>query len=483
MQDTENGVDREIGSGQLKHQVADTMRQRIDAGTYRPGDKLPSIRELSRALQVSVTTVKGAYAILEIDGYVVVHQQSGIYVRLRSPLVKSSQRTNPPATPVMMTLQENLDGTISSSVQVRKRLLSAGSPNDDQLPTRGINAAIKRVALQAGNIHIRYSESRGLQELREQIAQNSMLKGCVLDPDQIVVTNGCTEALVLALQTVVQPGEIVAVESPAYPGLLNAMKSQGLRILEVPSFPDDGIDVEALEALVTQFPIAAVFVTPNFCNPTGARIPIASRQRMVKMLGERDIPLIEDDIYGDLTFDLRPIPTCKAFDEKGLVLLCSSFSKTLSPGLRVGWIAGGRFDGQLLARKSASTVCTGALSQMIVSEFLREHRFSRVIAKASTAYGKNMHSLTACVRRTFPSGTVVAPPAGGFLLWVQMPVNFSSKRLLELSTKEGIIFVPGFKYSAHAMYGNCLRISATYWDKDVEAQVTRLGELAASAQM
>jgi len=467
----------------LKRRVADTIRGRIETGVYRPGDKLPSIRELSRVLQVSVTTVIGAYGILEIDGYVVIHHQSGVYVRLRQTDSSSQMRTNPPATPVPMTLEASVDRAIKPSTRTRLHFLSSGAPNIDLLPTRSINAAMKKVALRHGDIHNGYFENRGFRELREQIAQLAMLRGHELDPTEIVITNGCTEALMLALQTVVRPGQIVAVESPAYTGLLNAMKSQGLTILEIPSYPDQGMDVAALEALLSQHPIAAVFATPNFGNPLGSQIPLSARERLVELLAEREIPLIEDDIYSDLSYSQRPIATCKSLDRNGLVLLCSSFSKTLCPGMRVGWVAAGRFDSQVLAHKTATTFCTSPLCQIIISEFLREHRYSRVVARAAEAYHRNVRHIAEHVRNSFPAGTYITEPAGGFLLWIQMPDYFNSRRLAELSYAEGILFVQGADHSAHALYGNCLRLSAAYWDKDVEEQVARLGELASLAQV
>jgi len=438
----------------LKRQVADTLRAQIESGVYRPGDKLPSIRELGRSLKISVTTVIGAYAILEIDGLIVVHRQSGIYVRLRRTPAGSPIRSNPPATPVLMMLREDMEVFIRPEVKPRPYWLSSGAPNADLLPTKSMNAVIKKVAVQFGDVHMHYSEPRGALELREQIAQQAMIKGCVLDPQELVITNGCTEALMIALRIVAAPGDIVAVESPGYPGLLNALKSQNLRILEVPSFLDDGMDISVLEALLQEHPIAAVFATPNFGNPLGSLMPLASRQRLVEILAEREIPLIEDDIYSDLSYDQRPVPPCKSFDRKGLVLHCSSFSKSLSPGLRVGWMAAGRFVGSALTCKVASTYCTSLLSQTIIGEFLREHRYSLVVAKAAAAYRKNVGSMVACVKRNFPAGSVVTEPSGGFLVWIQMPEGIESRHLLELSLNEGISFDPGYKYSAHALYCN-----------------------------
>ena len=299
-------------------------------------------------------------------------------------------------------------------------------------------------------------------------------------PDEVLVTNGCTEALNLALRAVCKPGDIVAVESPTFYGMLLACEALGLRVLEVSTSTTDGMCLDALRELLDLHPIRAVVLTPSFGNPLGGLMSDDDKAALVRLAAERDVYLIEDDVYGDLGFtEGRPI-AAKAYDRTGNVLYCSSFSKTLAPGYRVGWIVGGPLTERLEALKFSSSLSTAWLQQMAIANFLAFQRYTHYIRRAGRIYQQNTNRMSAAVLRHFPAGTQCHKPRGGFVVWVQMPEGFDAIRLYDAAIAKHITFMPGPAFSASGLYRNCLRLNAARWDSTTEATITTLGDLARS---
>src|SRR3954471_5939971 len=321
--------------------------------------------------------------------------------------------------------------------------------------------------------------SPGAPPLRRQFARRSLEWGCTLSPDDFIVTCGAMEAVQLSLLAVAKQGDAIAIESPAYFGTLQLIEALGLKVVEIPSCSREGMDLDALERVLRNRRIAAVLAVTNFSNPLGCVMPDANKERLVAMLAAKEVPLIEDDLYGDLYFgDARP-RAAKSFDDRGLVLHCASFSKTLAPGWRVGWVAPGRFRERVSLLKFAQTVATASLQQLAFAEFLAGGYYERHLRSLRKAIAATMRSLGDCVAAHFPAGTRATRPDGGGVLWVELPDGISALELHDRALGAGIAIAPGPIFSARQGYENCIRLSCgVVWSPRIETAVATLGRIA-----
>jgi DNA-binding transcriptional MocR family regulator len=464
----------------LQDQVAELLRRQIEEKIYRPGDRLPSIRELHTQLGVSITTVLNAYSRLETEGWIGAEPKSGFYVRLRAAKPRAAT-TAPPAVPIRVTSDPLLLSILNDLDRGGAVNMAAANPNPDVLPISTLNRITRVMTTEYPEEVIQYSSFAGYRSLREQIARRMISAGCAMSPDQILITSGCGEALTLSLGIVCRPGDVVAIESPAYYGLLQQLRTLGYTVLEVATSESEGMCLDSLEHLLDEQSVSAVLATPNFNNPIGAMMPDAKKQRLVEMLAAREIPLIEDDVYGELSFTNERASVCKAFDTKGLVIHCSSFSKTLAPGYRIGWVSGGRFHDELTIHKFGSSSASASLQQMVLAEFLQNYRLGKTIEKAVGVYRKNIQTAIKLIHEYFPDDTHIVQPKGGFVLWVELPKGIDSVSLYRQAAAEGILFMPGPAFSSHGLYQNCMRINVASMGEQQDHALRRLGELARSA--
>jgi DNA-binding transcriptional MocR family regulator len=455
------------------------MEALIERGTFAPGARLPSVRGLSRQWQVSISTVLAAYRLLEDRGVIEARPQSGYYATSRFPEAAEEPEISRPALgPTEVSVGEVVMMVVRDTRDPSLVQLGAAVPDPVFLPVAKLNRLLAATARRQGNAAAGYDPPPGCEALRIQIARRALTAGCALTPHEIVTTSGCQEALLLCLRGLCRPGDTVAVESPTYYGLLQALEVLGLRAVEIPSHPRDGISLEALHYALETSPIRACLVISNFSNPLGSCMPDEKKRQLVAMLARCEVPLIEDDIYGDLYFGSERPKVAKAFDRKGLVLLCSSFSKTLSSGYRVGWVAPGRFQAEIERQKFVNTLATATLPQMAIAEFLEVGGYDRHLRSVRRAYARQVAQMGQAVSRVFPPGTRVTRPAGGFLLWVEMPLEVDSLQLYERALQSGITLTPGPLFSATGKYRHCVRLNAAYWSPGVEAAVVQLGRIA-----
>ena len=467
----------------LYQEVAGKVRTLISDGVFRPGDRIPSVRQLSRQLKVSVTTVVDAYRLLEDVGIVHARPQSGFYVRAAVPAaLPEPTMSRPEEAPCCFDAEDIIMRMRRDGENPRNVQLCAAQPSEEFLPIERLSQCMVHVARSNRLRGIVYGSVAGSKALREQIAQRAFAGGCVLSPSEVVVTGGCQEALVLSLRALCQPGDSVAIESPAYYGMLQAIKMMGLRAVEVATSSREGICLDALEERILAAqacgrPIRACILSPNYSNPLGSEMPESKKRKLVAMLAEWKIPLIEDDVYGDLTYaDSRP-KLAKAYDKTGDVILVSSFSKTLAPGYRVGWVAAGRFQQDIERIKFASTVCSPTLTQLAVAEFLAGGGYDHHLKRARKAYAENVAKMSEAVSRHFPAGTKMSRPQGGFVLWVELDPSVDTLKLYARASVEGIIFAPGAIFSAQEAYKNCLRLNASKWNERIELAIAKLGKM------
>jgi DNA-binding transcriptional MocR family regulator len=452
----------------------------IEEGTLAPGERLPSVRRLRVDEGVSASTVLQALAHLEASGLVEARPRSGYFVKGRSVLPV-------PRTSTPNDRTSSLDGVSALVADVYHAAsdpglvhLGAATPSPALLPTTALARAMSAAARRAATGGVELTYPPGLRALRRLVAQRLVAAGCSLSEDDLVVTSGATEAVQLALLAVAHRGDTVAVESPAHYGILLALEALGLRAVEVPCHPETGLDLDELAHRLELHGVAAVLAVPTFSNPLGSCMPEEAKSRLVAMLSARRIPLIEDDVYGDLAFGpSRPRPA-KAFDVDGTVLYCGSFSKTLAPGFRVGWIAPGRWRERVEVLKFATSIATATLEQHALVHFLADGGYDRHLRTLRARLQQNVARLAGTVAAAFPPGTRSSRPRGGCFLWVELPEGVDALELHARAHDAGVAIAPGHIFSAAHAHASSIRFSCGEpWSERVEGAVRTVGRLAA----
>jgi DNA-binding transcriptional MocR family regulator len=461
--------------------LAETIVSLIASGTFREGQRIPSIRTMSRQHGVSVNTVREAYWVLETQRILESRPQSGYFVKRRAPAVPtpspaSGLALGDPHEVLPCAIREEWPQALQERPYRGLDLVRA-TPDPGLLPTKRLNAFLGAVSREAGPATMDYDQRKGLPELREQIARISLEAGIRLAPDDFLVTGGCIAAIILAVEVLCRPGDTVALESPGYSEFFRLFKTKGIRVLEIPTSPEEGMSLEVLEWALDQHDIKAVLSIPTFNNPVGFSMPEARKRALVDLLTRRSVPLIEDDAYGDLSFLEKRPPACKAFDTAGMVIYCSSISKTVSPGYRVGWLAGGRWHDALVQQKSLSSMGTAVPTQMAVARFLAEGNFARHLRTLRRALADQTGALAAVVAETFPDGTRITRPLGGVFLWVELPEPIDTEALYPRAVAEGIFYRPGVVFSGSGKFLGSMRLGTGTWNPELERSVRRLGQL------
>jgi DNA-binding transcriptional MocR family regulator len=462
----------------LYEQVADRLETAIAEGTLGPGDRLPSVRQLHRQLSVSISTVLEAYRLLEDRGLIQARPQSGYYVKATAlasppeptpyaPPDQASRVDNSPAFKLMQAVRR--PGAIK---------LGAAVPASELLPLKALNRLMGQVLRDNSALAHSYDVPPGCEPLRQAVARRLMDAGCAIAPDQIVTTNGTFEAVYLSLLAVTEPGDTVAIESPTYYGLLEAFESLRLNALELPTHPRDGLSLEHLETALQRGQVQACALVSNFSNPLGSCMDDAKKQQLAALMARYDRPLIEDDVYGELHFGPRRPKAVKAFDRQGIVLYCSSYSKTLSPGLRAGWVVPGRYQTQVEQLKWVINQTTAIAPQLTIAAFLASGGYDRHLRRLRRAYQEQMAKMTQAICQYFPLQTRLTRPEGGHVLWVELPPEIDSLLLQRVALDQGISIAPGVIFSPSRSYQNCLRINTSNpWCEEIDQAMATLGQL------
>lgn len=461
----------------LFEQLAQRYAAAIQAGTLRPGDRLPSVRTLRAQENLSTSTVMQALARLETLGLVEARPRLGTFVRSRNATPPPAP-TRPDERPRPVTHSGLIAQILAGVGDERLVPLGVSEPSPSLLPTAELARAASAVFQRTADAAIRYEAPSGYAPLRRAIARRALTWGFAASQEEVVVTCGASEAIHLALSAVTQLGDVVAIESPAYYTTFQVLEALGLKALEVPCHPETGLDLDALQRILGVQRIAAVLAVPNFSNPLGSCMPEASKHRLVQMLAEREIPLIEDDVYGDVGFSGRPV-SAKAFDTAGRVILCGSFSKTLAPGWRVGYVLAGRHQERVLLRKFALNVATGTGPQRAISRFLESGAYDRHLRRLRQALAVASEEMRGAVSRCFPSGTRVSRPQGGYSLWIELPERLDASVLHTTALRAGVSVVPGSLFGLGSAYSHCLRLSfGLPWSERLGVAIETLGKIA-----
>ena len=466
-------------SRSLYAELADSMQILIEQGTLRPGHRVPSVRIMSRQRDVSIATVLQAYTVLENRGYLEARPQSGYYVRPRPPsLAPEPRMAKPMAKPAYVGVNDLTAEVMEYALKPDYMPFGSACPHHSLFPTKKLARILGSVARRDPSLIGRAGMNPGYEPLTREIARRYLQAGVPLAHDELLITAGCTEALNLCLRAVTKPGDTIAIETPAYFGFLEIIQSLNLRALEIPTSSREGICLDELRDAITQNDVKAVMIMPNFHNPLGSLMPDEKKQRLYDLLGEFDLPVIEDDIYGDTHFgDTRPKPL-KAWDRDGRVMLCSSFGKTLAPGFHVGWTAPGRYIERVRRLKFTNTMGTPIVLQKTLAEFLRDGGYDHHLRSLRRSYHQHLHLFLRSMQKYFPDGTRYSRPQGGNFIWIEFPAKVDALRLRRDALKHKINTAPGNLFSVKDRYRHCLRISCSLpWSAEIETALRTLGEL------
>ncbi|MET0357159.1 MAG: PLP-dependent aminotransferase family protein [Cellvibrio sp.] len=465
----------------LYHQIAAEIISQIDAGAYHIGDKLPGVRSASEIHEVSASTIVAAYDELLDGGYIEARPRSGFYVRARAQVdFLSPKMSQPSMIPRDVVGQQLMLPLLKQTQNPGTVNLGAAVLDVSLLPTAMVEKAIVKMArLERSNI-CRYQFPPGNLALRQQIVKRMAHLGCELNVDDIVITNGCQEALLLAIKAVTQPGDAVAVESPTYYGMLQIIEHLGLKAIEIPTDPQTGISLDALQLAFENWPIKACLVMPNFSNPLGTTMSDANKKKLTVLCKKAKVHLIEDDIYGDLCFGAQRPSVCKRFDDK--VIYCSSFSKTLAPGLRIGWMASRQLAETVSQLKFMSNTGLPGIVQYALVDILASGKYDRHLRSLRTKLAKSTHEMITAIERYFPANTCLTQPKGGFILWAELPPEIMKNKdtfaLALTALEKKIAITPGKLFSANQKYTHCLRLSSGgFWSPEKEKALKAVGEL------
>jgi len=457
--------------------IALELGEAIGRLEYRPGERFPSVREASRAHGVAVGTMLRVYEALETQGLIEARPRSGYFVRLRPALVHGEPaRSEPLARRAPVDVSQLVFQLLDETRQQQMVPFGSAFPSPELFPFTALMRSAAAAARRLDPWSSVYDLPPGNAQLRRWIARRYRLGGCAIDPDQIVVTNGALEAINLCLQATTRPGDTVAVESPTFYATLQAIERLRLRAIEIPTHSRTGLDVPALARVLRRTSISACIAMSNFQNPLGSLMPESDKQALVQLLGRHRVPLIEDDVYGELYHGTdRPRPL-KAYDRDGQVLHCGSFAKCLAPGLRVGWCAPGRFRERVQQLKVMSSIATPSLTQATLVNYLRDHSFDRHLRALRAKLIWQLQMLIRAMETSFPSECRITRPQGGYLLWVQLPAAVDALRLHALAQQEHISLAPGPLFSARRGYRQFVRLNFGHpWTAHSARAIERLG--------
>lgn len=452
-------------------QIAEQIKQAIRSGTLRPDSRLPSVRTLATQYSVSPTTALKTLRTLEDERFAVAKPKSGFFVAARLAEAEPPQLAQPRLIAPLDEQTEMHLAILGSECRVRLDLANGDSA---LYPVNKLGLLMRQMGYSKPALLGNSVKGTGYLPLKQEIARRAVDYGCALSPDHILITNGCIEAVSLSLRAALTPGDVVAVESPCYFVLLQMLHNLNLRVIEVEAGAEGYVDVEKLTALFRRRAVQAFLTISNVNNPLGKSIPNEQKARIARAADENEVVIVEDDIFGDTAFgDRRPFPM-RAFSSN--VILCSGFSKTVAPGIRIGWVHSVNLMRKIASLKYTSTMGTSMLSQAAVAELLRSGGYDAHLRKLRRELAGQIEKMRQALLRAFPAGTRVSEPEGGYVLWVEMPQRALNVRELFLKARDaGIGIAPGHIFATDDRYDRCFRLNAGFgWNDEVEQAICQL---------
>ncbi|MEX5585840.1 GntR family transcriptional regulator MpaR [Pseudomonas urmiensis] len=461
---------------------ADDIAELIRSGVLGPGQRVPSVRYASQTHGVSPSTVFQAYYLLERRGLIRARPRSGYFVNAHAP----RQFSEPQALqPVSESTDVDVSGLVFSILDSIKdpHTIPFGSafPSPTLFPLQRLARSLASASRAMDPRMVVTDLSPGNPQLRRQIALRYMVGGLMLPMEELLITNGALEALNLCLQAVTEPGDLVAIEAPAFYACLQVLERLKLKAVEIPVHPREGMDLGVLAQTLDKHPVKAVWCMTNFQNPVGASMPDAKKQELVELLRRHQVPLIEDDVYAELYCAQQAPKPAKAYDTEGLVMHCGSFAKSLAPGYRIGWVAAGRFAQKIERLKLMTSLCASMPAQAAIADYLQHGGYDRHLRKLRYALEGQQASMLAAIARHFPAQTRVSQPSGGYFLWLELPEQMDALKLFHLALAQGISIAPGPIFSPTGRFANCIRLNyGSPWTDSSEQAMETLGRIVRS---
>jgi DNA-binding transcriptional MocR family regulator len=469
----------------LYERIASRFESQVKQGLLKPGEKLLSVRALSREQGISISTAYKAYVALENMGMIEARPKSGYYVKFSPARFSKAPAITPPLKSIKQVSVTDMIAMVYQNMPEESVLrLSRAAPPLNLLPLAKLSKSMIEAIRKSPSGNSNYEQLQGNVALRKQVAKNAFNWGGNITADDVVTTQGCMEALVFCLRAVTNPGDTVAIESPTYFGIFNVMLSLGLKVLEVPVSPETGLDVEYLEQALDKTVVKACLFVTNFSNPVGSCMPNSRKQQLVSLLTKKQIPLIEDDIYGEIYFGKTRPHTCKSFDAEGWVMLCSSVSKSLAPGYRVGWCIPGRFKEQVINIKMMHTISSATPTQAAIALFFEAGRYDLHMRKLRKALYTQCLRYMQGIAAHFPAETKISRPQGGYALWIELDKSINAFELHKQAMQYNISIAPGQIFSTDSRFTNFIRISfGMPYDDTVDKSFKVLGQLVRNSKV
>ncbi len=463
----------------LYAQIGQRMAHLIGERVFKPGQKLPSVRDVASQNGVSISTAVQAFHWLEERHLVAAKPKAGYFVTPRSKGPALPAMSRPPRHSLVV---ERASRSELIAIQDSENVVSFGGacPKDPVLfDEERVRIAVNRATRSHRFTLVEYNDASGTQALREAVARRALHLGCQLSAEDIVITTSCLNALALCLRAVTQPGDVVALESPTHFGFLDLLESLNLRALEIPTHPKEGLSLAALQLALDTQPVKAVLSVPTLSNPLGAVMRHADKRALVELLAARQVPLIEDVVFNDLMASDARRKAAKSFDADGWVMVCGSFSKTVAPGIRLGWVEAGRWTESVTRLKRVLGGPTSAVLEHALADLLTQSSHEARMRKLSAHMKNRISEARKLTSECFPRGTRVSSPSAGYTLWVELPEPIDTMQLFRECRAVGIVFGPGALFSASDRFNHCLRLSFSGAWTDVERQaLVRIGDLA-----
>ncbi len=475
-------------------QLRDQLRALVHTGDLRPGDRIPASRELANQLGVHRTTVANAYAELESEGLIQGHVGRGTFIRGNGHTL----RLTPPAPPVLdgngnirwesLFADERGDEALSRlTAETPEHAVSfvMARPAEECFPIEELRTCVDAVMRRDASKILQFGPSDGYPQLKEALGEFLKREGLPVKDEELLITDGCQQSLDLICKAFLRPGDSVVLENPTYPGAIAIFSGARARCLAVPVRthvePDGalGMDLEALEATLVANRVKLVVVTPDFQNPTGTSMPLASRRRLLELATRHQVPVIEDHIYARLNSRAERVMSLKKLDHSNLVIHIDSFSKVAFPGLRVGWcVAPAKVIERLRLVKQTTDLHTDQLSQAALAEFLKRGMLTRHLGRMRKVYTSRQAALEEALRKHMPEGVRWTHPEGGMCMWVELPPGFDANEMLIHVRERGVLFAPGRYFYIQSPQPNALRLGFSGLDeKRIARGVATLGEM------
>lgn len=462
---------------------ADTIAELIRTGVLAPGQRVPSVRYASQTHGISPSTVFQAYYLLERRGLISARPRSGYFVNPKA-LDQSGHSFNEPLKHAQVGESTEVDvselvfSVLSSIKDPDTVPFGSAFPSPMLFPMQRLSRSLASASRDMDPRMVVTDMSPGHPQLRQQIALRYRIGGLILPMEELLITNGALEALNLCLQAVTEPGDLVAIEAPAFYACLQVLERLKLKAVEIPVHPRDGIDLDILAQTLQRHPIKACWCMTSFQNPTGALVPQARKQALVELLREHQVPLIEDDVYAELYYGPHAPRPAKAFDTEGLVLHCGSFAKSLAPGYRIGWVAAGRFAQKIERLKLMTSLCASMPAQAAIADYLQHGGYDRHLRKLRYALEDQQRAMLGAIARYFPAQTRVSQPEGGYFLWLELPEQVDSLQVFKTALAQGISIAPGPIFSPTRRFRHCIRLNyGGAWNDASDKAMQTLGRI------